>query len=152
MSTQTAQAFLRLLRVLPAPPEEVFAAWTDPVAVARWMCPGTIEETKAELDVRVGGRMRIFMRGSDHEIDHVGEYVVVDPPRRLAFTWNSPETKGASLVTVVLEPQGQDETELTLTHERLPDEEAVQNHTRGWNACLALLRTHLQRASQEVPS
>src|SRR5262249_45040096 len=47
---------LRLVRVFPARPAEVFEAWTDPQSLAQWMCPGAIRETVAELDVRVGGR------------------------------------------------------------------------------------------------
>jgi uncharacterized protein YndB with AHSA1/START domain len=56
--TADQRSSIRLVRVLPAPPEEVFDAWTDPESIREWMCPGAIYETAATLDVRVNGAPR----------------------------------------------------------------------------------------------
>jgi uncharacterized protein YndB with AHSA1/START domain len=65
-----------------------------------------------------------------------GTYVEVDRPRKLVFTWNGPLTNNVNtLVTVELYPRG-DETDLVLTHERLPTPAIVEGHTRGWGHIL----------------
>jgi uncharacterized protein YndB with AHSA1/START domain len=134
---------LELRRVLPATSEEVFAAWTDPEIIGRWMSP--VGRAEAEVDLRVGGRFRVVMIGEGKTIEHTGEYVEISPPRRLVFTWQSPFTgPQPSLVTVVLRP-AEDGTEMLLTHERLP-EDAVSSHRNGWGGMLDLL----QRAIQDV--
>lgn len=135
-------------RVIPAPREAVFAAWIDPKSMKHWMCPGDTVGAEAQLDPRVGGAFRIVMKGRtrDHEI--TGEYRIVQPPSKLAFTWISKATGGHStLVTVELFDRGENRCELVLTHEMLPDPEAVQNHRGGWGQIVERLAEHLQRGS-----
>jgi uncharacterized protein YndB with AHSA1/START domain len=68
-------------------------------------------------------------------IEHTGEYLAVEPPRLLSFTWASPYTgPRAGVVTVTLTPRG-GATLLVLTHEHLP-EDAVDSHRGGWGAIL----------------
>ena len=65
-----------------------------------------------------------------------GTYVLVDRPRKLVFTWIGPLTNNVNtLVTVELNPLG-DETDLVLTHERLPTQAIVGGHTKGWGNIL----------------
>lgn len=104
-----------------------------------------VGNAEAELDVRVGGRLRIVMRGDGMTIVHTGEYLEVDPPRRLVFTWSSPYTEGPSVVTVDLLPSG-DETELVLTHSALPAQ-IVESHRGGWSAMIARLSGQLEAVS-----
>ena len=80
---------LRLERVFDAPPERVYAAWTDPALLRRWWAaePGWTTP-EATTDVRVGGAYRLSMQGTDGILRTVaGEYLEVDPPRRLVYTW-----------------------------------------------------------------
>ena len=121
-------------RRLPASIGEVFRWWTDPDRLQEWMTPvGTVE---AEVDLRVGGRLRIVMRGDGRVIEHTGEYLEIDPPRRLVFTWMSPYTGSVpSVITVELRAAGDDLTDLRLVHSRLPDE-AAPRHRGGWDAML----------------
>ena len=121
-------------RLLPASIGEVFRWWTDPDRLQEWMTPvGTVE---AEVDLRVGGRLRIVMKGDGRVIEHTGEYLEIDPPRRLVFTWMSPYTGSLpSVITVELRPAGDDLTDLRLVHSRLPDE-AAPWHRGGWDAML----------------
>ncbi len=70
---------VRLERLLPAPAEDVFAAWTDPDSMSRWLSP--TGRAVVTADVRVGAGFRVLMIGEDTEIEHTGEYLAIDPPR-----------------------------------------------------------------------
>ena len=61
-TTLTVKPSLTIKRRFKAPPEKVFAAWTDPQKVMRWMGPGEIKALHAESDLRTGGRYRWVMR------------------------------------------------------------------------------------------
>lgn len=136
---------VRIERLLPAPIDEVFAAWTDPAALSRWLSP--TGRAVAEVDVRVGGHFRIVMLGDGMELEHTGRYVTVDPPRSLAFTWESPYTGSApSIVTVTLRPEAQ-RTHLVLVHEGLPDDIAL-DHENGWIAIVGNLEIEVDATNR----
>ncbi len=119
-------------RVLPAPPADVFDAWTDPESLRVFMCPGEVTHSDVEVDVRVGGRFRIVMHRGTDGLVHTGEYRVVDPPHRLVFTWFSPATgPGGSLVSLHLTPH-EHGTRLVLVHEQLPSDDVAGRHRIGW--------------------
>jgi uncharacterized protein YndB with AHSA1/START domain len=128
---------LTIKRRLKASPEKVFAAWTDPEKVKRWMGPGEAKAISAECDARVGGRYRWIMQSPTGEIHDVsGELREVIPNEKLVFTWawkSTPERQ--SLVTVLIKPDG-DGSLLTLTHEQFFDEETRDRHQFGWNGAL----------------
>jgi len=138
MATQTAtKPSLTIKRRFNAPPAKVFAAWTDPQKVMRWMGPGDIKAEHAEGDPRIGGRYRWVMRtptGEEHAVS--GVYREVVPNEKLVFTWvwkSTPERE--SLVTVEIKPDG-DGSLLTLTHEQLFDTDTRDRHQSGWNGAL----------------
>lgn len=137
-----AKPSLVFKRRFNAPPERVYAAWTDPAQIAAWFGPPHVDTVEAATDVREGGRYRIFMRDKDGEEHDVrGVYRTVVPNRELVFTWawlSTPERE--SLVTIRITPDG-DGTLFTLTHEQFFDETARDNHNKGWSACLDALET-----------
>ena len=103
----------------------VVAADTDRVSVA-------------ETDPRVGGKYKIVMSSDEKDWDHYGEYIEVERPSKLVFTWHTPSIDyNESLVTVLLEADG-DKTRLRLIHERLPDH-MVEPHRKGWTELLGNL-------------
>ena len=135
---------VRLERVLPAAPGAVYAAWTDPTLLRRWMSP--LGHAEVAVDVRVGGTLQIVMVDDGFRIEHRGTYLEVDPPRRLRFTWVSSFTDMAeSVVTVELLPEGEG-TRLVLVHEHLP-ERAVDPHAGGWGTMLDRLGDVLSEPS-----
>ena len=76
------------------------------------------------------------MTSGDASREVSGAYLEIDRPRKLVFTWAGPLTNHVeTLVTVELDPLG-DETELVLTHARLPTTTIVEGHTRGWGNIL----------------
>ncbi|HEX8374466.1 MAG TPA: SRPBCC domain-containing protein [Geminicoccaceae bacterium] len=132
---------LTLVRRIKALPAKVYAAWTDPVTMARWWGPDPGPALSAEADVRPGGRFRVVLRGEDGEQhDSRGTYREVVPGEKLVFTWHWASTpERESLVTVLLRPVG-DGTELTLIHERFFDEAARDRHSEGWSGALDKLQ------------
>jgi uncharacterized protein YndB with AHSA1/START domain len=127
---------VELRRHLPAPPEEVFRAWTDPELMSQWLTP--VGTATASVDLRVGGAFSVVMSGEGTTIEHTGEYLEVEPPHLLVFTWRSPFTGGEpSVVSVRLVPVGPG-TELTLVHRQLPAD-AVESHAGGWGQMLERL-------------
>lgn len=132
-TTRGSETSLTITRRIAASPNDVFDAWTDPDSMRTWMRPGDGVDSRVTLDVRVGGKYRIDMiRGNGRVYEHTGEYLVVDRPRTLKFTWVSEGTEQrTSTVTIELRPVGK-ETELTLTHEGLPTAKSTAGHTQGW--------------------
>lgn len=136
---------LRLSRTIRADPETLFRAWTDPEALSHWW---RMEEegwafAAASIDLRVGGRYRLGMTGPDgRTYTAVGEYLEIEPPTRLVFTWDwerPTDRVGETLVTVEFKPAGTGMTELVLTHERFADPASVAGHERGWAQLFTLL-------------
>ena len=131
MSPRESGETLVVRRVIPVPRERVFAAWLDPKSLAQWMRPGGMTDATAEVDPKVGGRFRIVMIEGPRRYEHQGEYLVIEPPERLEFTWISQATDlRPTVVTIeLLERDGN--TELVLTHRRLPTSQ-VGSHRAGW--------------------
>jgi uncharacterized protein YndB with AHSA1/START domain len=121
-------------RVIRATPDEVFDAWTTPSQMVAWMSP--VGAAEAEVDLRVGGSFRVVM--VEARLEHTGEYLEIDRPRRLVFTWVSAFT-GAKPSVVTVEMHGRDDgTRVVLTHERLP-EDVVDGHRDGWGTMIERL-------------
>lgn len=129
-------------RFLPVPRERVFAAWLDSASLAQWMRPGQTTDAIVETDPRVGGKFRIVMRQEAEDIEHRGEYLAIEPPSLLSFTWISVHTDlQPSVVTIEFFGRGTG-TELVLTHRRLPPRE-VEAHRAGWSDVVRMLEEAL---------
>lgn len=132
-------------RLLPAPPEVVYDEWLDPGALADWMCPRPARCRGIESEPRVGGRLRIDIEEDGTEFYVTGEYLVLDRPARLSFTWSCstwPAPRTSSVVTVLLEPRAGGQTLMTIRHTQLPPGLADQ-HARGWAAVADQLAAEL---------
>ena len=93
----------------------------------------------AKLDLRVGGAYHLDMHYKGKSYPHHGEYLEIDPPKRLVFTWVSEGTQWQpSIVTVELIERGE-ETECVLTHEGLIDAKNAEDHRGGWEEILSWL-------------
>jgi uncharacterized protein YndB with AHSA1/START domain len=120
-----AEGVVELERRLSAPPIEVFAYWTDPARYVRWM------GREAELDARPGGVYRVVIGDG---IVALGEFVEVDAPHRVVFTfgWVGDEAvpPGSTRVEIDLSPL-EGGTLLRLRHTTLPPD-AAPMHRQGW--------------------
>jgi len=136
---------LIIRRRIRATREELFAQWTDPESMRLWMCPGNIVSSEVHMDLRVGGSLLIIMRDLDKSYEHQGEFTVIEAPAKLAFTWIAAATElRPTLVTVEFNVINESETELVLTHEKLPGRHVTDQYRGGWGKIVALLDQHLQ--------
>ena len=128
----------RVTRRFSASAERVFDAWLDPGKVMQWMSVThrhgiSGQMVRAEIDARVGGAFSFVDLRDGEEVDHVGEYLEIDRPRRLVFTWSIPKlSPDADRVIVEIEPL-ESGCELTLTCEMHPNwAEYAPQTEKGW--------------------
>jgi uncharacterized protein YndB with AHSA1/START domain len=127
-----------------ATPEQVFDAWLDPAIARRFLfATPTGEMIRAEVDPKVGGRFVFVDRRPDMgDVLHTGEYLEIDRPRRLAFTFGVPQfDPGFTTVTVEITPSAGGCT-LTLTQAQVPAEWADRSK-QGWGMILGALEAAL---------
>lgn len=130
-------------KTMNATREEVFDAWLDREGMGTWMCPGPITSAEVTMEPRVGGRFHILMKAPTAEYDHTGEFLVLERPSKLQFTWISAGTdRQETLVTIELHARIEG-CELVLTHERIPRPETVQQYEEGWGHILSKLDLHV---------
>ena len=141
-----ADLSLTVTRFIEAPPEAVFDAWLDPATLRRFMTPGPGTACpNASSDPQVGGRFALTMTAEGKEIPHGGTYTVIERPRRLAFTWESPFSAEGSLVTLTFPPEKAGPF-VKLTHVKFVTAESCDNHERGWAAILDALALQMEVA------
>ena len=74
-------------RTVAACPVRVFDAWTTADQLKHWTCPDPSAIVDVDIDLRVGGHYSIRMDAEGEPFTAHGTYQVVDPPRRLVYTW-----------------------------------------------------------------
>jgi uncharacterized protein YndB with AHSA1/START domain len=134
---------VRVTRRFGAPPGQVFDAWLDPKMIGRWMFGPNVRDEEVVMiavDGGVGGSFSFVVRREGEEVDHVGQYLEIDRPRRLAFTWGVPRySSDIANVRVDIVPLMAG-CELTVTHELHPDWADFEERTQaGWNRMLGVL-------------
>lgn len=125
---------IRVERTLAAPPERVYAAWTDPALLGRWFCPNPDLPLAVAADAVVGGRYRVDM--GEGRFVAEGEYTALEPARLVAFTWRWTTSDDVSTVRVDLTPADGGGTQLVLVHSGLVDADDASGHAEGWELSL----------------
>jgi len=144
-SAKSSAPTLVVRRVIPFPRERVFDAWLDAEKLARFMHPGGTWRATVETDPRVGGRFRITMyhtTGAPEGVIHTGEYLLIDRPSRLSFSWISVNTDNRATTVVIEFLERAGATEVVLTHTQLPPNQ-IEGHRKGWSDILAGVATEL---------
>ncbi len=142
---ETAARTVHLRRVFNASVEHLFECFTDPALVAGWWGPSGTTCPGAEVELVVGGGYRFQILGSDsgNLMVVAGEYVEIQQPLRLVFTWQwEGEAEEVSLVTLNFHALADTDqrTELELIHQRFASAERAMRHDAGWSSsfdCLA---------------
>jgi uncharacterized protein YndB with AHSA1/START domain len=127
---------------IAAEPATVFPYFTDPARYVQWM------GSTATLHPVPGGTYRVGMRDG---VEAIGEFLEIDPPRKVAFTWgwtHQPAVPpGSTRVVVTLTPEGGG-TRVVLRHYGLPDDQHYAGHHKGWVIYLDRLNTHVTVTAQ----
>ena len=137
---------VRVTRRFAACAERVFDAFLDPEKAGRFMfATATGQMVRAETDPRVGGRYVFTDRRDGEDVEHFGEYLEIDRPRRLVFTFSvdraAPDGDRVAIDIVPLETG----CELTLTHEMKPEWAEYAGRTEhGWSLMLDALADTLE--------
>jgi len=128
---------LSVTKKIEAPIEKVFDAWLDPGILSKFMLPKSgMPCPVVKLDPSVGGRFQIDMDVGEKIIPHTGEYLEINRPNRLVFSWESPFSAPDSQVTIDFKSVEDSNTEVTLKHIRFLNEESRDNHHGGWTNIL----------------
>jgi uncharacterized protein YndB with AHSA1/START domain len=131
---------IRVERVIHAPREDVFDAWTDVGRLRAWWGPPGVPVIGLDGELRPGGAYRIAMReptGAERVLEWT--FREVDPPRRLVYGWRwLSGSVDESLVVVEFADLG-DRTRVVVEHTGLPSEPSRRIHAHGWAGCLDAL-------------
>lgn len=143
-TTDTSDRELVLTRVIDAPPEKLYRAWTEPALLTQWFAPKPWTTPKAELNLRPGGANLIVMRGPDgSEYPNRGLYLEIVPNRKIVFTdaytsaWE-PSAKPFMTVILTFEPQdGKTLYTARVRHWSVADRETHEKmgFHQGWGQC-----------------
>jgi uncharacterized protein YndB with AHSA1/START domain len=127
---------LRIERTFDAPIGRVFQAWTSEDVLRRWLhgMPGW-ETPIAEVDLRVGGRIRIVMRdpADGTEAGATGEYMRVEPPHRLVFTWVWDDDPDRPQLIELEFTEHEGRTLVRMTNSAIPTDRRLKDQERGWH-------------------
>jgi uncharacterized protein YndB with AHSA1/START domain len=138
---------LELKCLLAAPRQRIFRTLTEPAELTKWWGPHGFTTPEIELDLIVGGGYRFAMQAPDGDPFHLsGEFLEVDPPTRLAYTFRWDEPDPDDRVTVVrlsLDSVGE-ATEISLSHGEFATEARLALHRSGWADSFEKLRELLE--------
>ncbi len=135
---------LILTRIIDAPPEKVFRAWTEPDLLKQWFAPLPWTTPAAETDVRPGGASLIVMRGPDgKEFPNRGVYLEVVKNQRLVFTdaytkaWEPSEKPFMTVILTFENDGGKTKYTALVRHWTVADREAHEKmgFHQGWGMC-----------------
>jgi uncharacterized protein YndB with AHSA1/START domain len=134
-------------RLIQAPIRVVFDAWLDSARFKDWMSPRPeAVVTEAAAEPVTGGRLLVVMHAHGRDERHEGQYLAIDRPNRLRFTWSSSAAGTDSVVDITLLVTGDDHTMILLKHEQLRTHASRENHREGWRRILDNLAKMLEHA------
>ncbi|HEY1170860.1 MAG TPA: SRPBCC family protein [Verrucomicrobiae bacterium] len=133
----------KVQRHFNVPAERVFSAWLDPLQIGHWMFGPTIRDEEIislKTSPKVGGKFSFIVNRQGKQFDHVGEYLEIQRPTRLVFTWAVTQVGGEpSKVIIDITPM-EEGCELALIHEMAPEwADFVVRSEEAWSKMLAAL-------------
>ena len=143
MNERAAGFVLELKVVVGAPRERIFRALTEPAELAKWWGPRGFTTPGIDLDLRVGGGYRFTMQPPGGEPFHLsGEFLQIDPPGRLVYTfrWDEPDPDDRQTVVTLSLGDVADATQVSLSQGEFATEARLALHRGGWTDSLEKLR------------
>lgn len=136
--TEHRERVLRIERTFGAPVERVFEAWTSAEVLSRWLHGMPDWETPiAEVDLRVGGNIRIVMRDPSDGAEYgaSGTYTVVEPPHRLVFRWVWDDDRANPQLIELEFSEREGKTAVVMINSAVPTDGRLKDQERGWHRC-----------------
>ncbi len=129
---------VQIERSFDAPAEDVFDAWTSPEVMRRWFhCFEDWGTPEAEVDLRVGGRVRVVMRRPDGtDVEAQGRYTLIDRPHRLAMTWIFDDDPTNEQLVELSFSESAGETTVRLVNSGISADKRRDAQDVGWHGCL----------------
>lgn len=139
--TEESGHVLRIERTFAASAEEVFDAWTSPEVMRRWFhCAADWDTPEAEVDLRVGGKVRVVMRKPDGtEVQAQGEYTLIDRPHRLVMTWTFDDDPSNEQLIELSFSEFEGSTTVLMINSGISTDGRRDAQDEGWRGCLAEL-------------
>lgn len=136
---------VRIERSFAASPEDVFDAWTSPEVMRRWLHPAPDWGTpEAEVDLRVGGEVRVVMRRPDGtQAQARGEYILIDRPHRLVMTWTFDDDPSNEQLMELSFSEAGGSTNVLLVNSGISIDGRRDAQEWGWRGCFDQLEREL---------
>jgi uncharacterized protein YndB with AHSA1/START domain len=143
--TEPSGHVVRIARTFAASAEEVFDAWTSPEVMRRWLhCAPDWGTPEAEVDLRVGGTVRVVMRRPNGtEVAAQGEYAIIDRPNRLVMTWTFDDDPSNEQLIELSFSESEGSTTVLLVNSRISTDGRRDAQHVGWHGCLDELEREL---------
>jgi uncharacterized protein YndB with AHSA1/START domain len=139
---------ITVTRTIAAPAEKIFDVWIDPKS------PGGpwFGVDRVIVNPVVDGLFYHAVKHEGRTWPHYGRFLAIERPRRVEYTWVSEATRGVeSIVLFTLEPKVSN-TEVTIRHSGVPDDEMGHRHKEGWTWVLSMLAESVTSGSSNAPS
>jgi uncharacterized protein YndB with AHSA1/START domain len=136
--TEGSGRVVRIERTFGAPIEQVFDAWTSPEVMRRWFhCAPDWGTPVAEVDLRVGGKVRVVMRKPDGiQVEAQGEYTLIERPRRLVMTWTFDDDPSNQQLVELTFSESAGSTTVRMVNSGISTDERRDAQDKGWHGCL----------------
>ncbi len=145
---------LEIKQVFDAPISKVWDAWTNPDSLKQWKSPEGMTTPEVSVDLKVGGKYKVVMVGMDQANPTAperatvgGEYLEIDEPNRLVYTWlweGAPAATHTTTVTVKLNKINDHQTEVILIQSGFVDQNMKEEHAKGWHSTFNKLNVFLK--------
>jgi uncharacterized protein YndB with AHSA1/START domain len=138
MVAEDSAQVVRIERTFDAPAEDVFDAWTSEEVIARWFKPAQgWQEASAEVDLRVGGSIRVVMRSPEGApVGAGGQYTLIERPHRLAFTWTFDDDPSNQQMIELEFTELDGVTTVWFVNSDISEVERRDSQYEGWSTCL----------------
>lgn len=144
---EEAARVVRIERTFDAPAEDVFDAWTSEEVIRRWFIPAAgWQEPSAEVELRVGGKIRVVMRDPDGEpVEAGGEYTRIERPHLLAFTWTFDDDPSNQQMIELEFTEREGVTTVLFVNSDISEKQRRDAQYDGWSTCFDNLKLVLER-------
>lgn len=151
--TERSGYLVRIERTFDVPAGEVFDAWTSPEVMRRWFhCAPDWETPEAEVDLRVGGQIRVVMRRPDGtEASAQGEFQLIDRPHRLVMSWTFEDDPSNEQSLELFFSEADGSTTVLLLNRGISTDERRHAQDWGWHGCIDQLERLLRRTDSAQP-